>query len=155
MSMTAKGGKFIYAWSLIGRDGSLHLPEQALQEYGIAPGPIILMSGRNTSSGFNVVCKELIPNSPLAAVFANLPELQSYSINEGSIIEFKERLFCWAMLQSDHNLTLPLETLKQWGLKPGDKLLCLRNSHLSFSCLAKGPYVDRAQSSYGIKVYRI
>ncbi|ANS74311.1 hypothetical protein AWM70_06705 [Paenibacillus yonginensis] len=155
MSMTAKGGKFVYAWSLIAEDGSLHLPEQALQEYGIVPGPVLLMSGRNTSSGFNVMCKELIPNSPLAAVFASLPQLQDFSIQEGGIIPFKGRLFCWASLRSDNCMTLPLPTLKQWGLRPGDKLLCLRGSHLSFSCLAKGPYVDRAESSYGIKVYRV
>ncbi|GGA48103.1 hypothetical protein [Paenibacillus physcomitrellae] len=155
MSMTARGGKFVYAWSLIGEDGSLHLPEQALQEYGIGPGPIILMSGRNTSSGFNVMCKELIPNSPLAAVFANLPELQDFSVQEGHIIPFKERLFCWVTLRNDHSLTVPPATLKQWGLQPGDKLLCLRGSHLSFTCLAKGPYVDRAESSFGIKVYKV
>ncbi|WP_223066166.1 hypothetical protein [Paenibacillus caui] len=155
MSITAKGCKFVYAWSIIGSDGSLYLPEQALQEYQIAPGPVILMSGRNTNGGFNVVCKDLLPNSPLASVYANLPQLHNFSIEEGSVIKFKERLFCWTQLRNDRTITIPLPTLKMFGLKPGDKLLCLRNSHLSFSCLSKGPYVERALPACGIRVYQI
>lgn len=155
MSMISRIGKFVYAWSVIGPDGSLQLPEQALQEYRLVPGPVILMSGRNTTGGFNVVCKDLVPNSPLASIFANLPQLTSFSIEEGSVLTFKERLFCWTRIMNDGTIRVPLPTLKLFGLEPGDKLLSLRNSHLSFSCLSQGPYVDRAVSAYGIKVYQI
>lgn len=154
MSFVAKGGKFIYAWSMIGSDGSFYLPEQALQEYHIQPGtPIILMSGRNTSRGFSVVCKELIGNSPLATIFANVPQLMNFSVEEGRILKFKERLFCWVHLNHDRIFHLPLKSLKQFGLAPGDKLLCLRTCHLSFSCLSEGPYVERAESVGDIKIY--
>lgn len=155
MSFVAKGAKFIYAWSVIGSDGSFYLPEKALEEYHISPGtPIILMSGRNTSKGFSVVCKELIGNSPLATVFASLPQLMNFSIEEGSVIKFKERLFCWVNLSEDSVFRLPLRSLKLFGLEPGDKLLCLRTCHLSFSCLGEGPYVERAESSGDYKVYK-
>lgn len=155
MSMISRVGKFVYAWSVIGPDGSLYLPEQALQEYHLSLGPVILMSGRNTTGGFNVVCKELVPNSPLASIFSSLPQLTSFSIEEGSVIKFKERLFCWTRIRNDGTVQIPIPTLKLFGLKPGDKLLGMRTSHLSFSLLSQGPYVDRAISAYGIKVYQV
>ncbi|MFD3257392.1 hypothetical protein ACE3MQ_02145 [Paenibacillus lentus] len=154
MAVTAKGGKYFYAWSTILPDGSFYLPDQALQEYNIKlNSKIILMTGRNTSKGFSVVCKDLIPNSPLAAIFGSLPELQNHTIPEGQTITFKERTFCWALLNQDRYMTLPRKTWQQFGLKPGDRLLCLRATHLAFNILSEGPYIELAKQMRDILVY--
>ncbi|WP_018753928.1 hypothetical protein [Paenibacillus sanguinis] len=154
MAVNAKGGKFFYAWSKVLPDGSFYLPDQALHEYHINPDSnIILMTGRNTVRGFSVVCKELIANSPLASIFASMPELQQFTIPEGETITFKERTFCWVYLNSSHYFTLPLHTWKQFGLKPGDKLLSLRATHLAFNNLSEGPYIEQAKQLRDIHVY--
>ncbi|WP_055108050.1 hypothetical protein [Paenibacillus ihumii] len=154
MAVTAKGGRYFYAWSTILPDGSLCLPDQALQEYNIKPNSkIILMTGRNTAKGFSVVCKDLIPNSPLAAIFSSLPELQNHTLPEGQTVTFKERMFCWALLNKDRYLKLPLGTWQQFGLEPGDQLLCLRATHLAFNILSEGPYIELAKQMRDIQIY--
>lgn len=154
MAVVAKGGKYFYAWSKILPDGSFYLPEQALQEYNIRPdSKVILMTGRNTTKGFSVVCKDLIPNSPLATIFANVPELQNFEIPEGHTITFRDRIFCWTYLNSDRYITLPSRTWNQFGLEVGNKLLCLRATHLAFNNLSEGPYIEQAKQLRGILVY--
>ncbi|MEG6589742.1 hypothetical protein V6C45_13925 [Paenibacillus barengoltzii] len=154
MAVQAKGGKYFYAWSKILPDGSFYLPDQALQEYQIRPDSnIILMTGRNTAKGFSVLCKELIANSPLAPIFASIPQLQQFAIPEGEPVIVKERTFCWVYLNSKGYFTLPLTTWQQFGLKPGDRLLSLRATHLAFNNLAEGPYIEQAKQLRDILVY--
>lgn len=154
MAVAAKGGRYFYAWSTILSDGSFFLPDQALQEYRIqSDSKIILMSGRNTSRGFSVLCKELIPNSPLAPIFAAATPLQNFSIREGQTVTVKERTFCWAYLNGEQYIKIPLSTWEQFGLEPGDRLLCLRATHLGFNNLLEGPYVDQARQVRDILVY--
>lgn len=154
MAVVAKGGKYFYAWSKILPDGSFYLPEQALQEYNIkTESKVILMTGRNTTKGFSVVCKDLIPNSPLAAVFASMPELQNFEIPEGHTIVFKERTFCWAYLNKEGYITLPTKTWNDFGVNVGDKLLSLRATHLAFNNLSEGPYIEQAKQLRGILIY--
>ncbi|GGH22021.1 hypothetical protein [Paenibacillus segetis] len=154
MAVVAKGGKYFYAWSKILPDGSFCLPEQALQEYNIKPdSKVILMTGRNTNKGFSVVCKDLIANSPLASIFANVPEVQNFEIPEGQTITFRERIFCWTYLNKDRYITLPFHTWNQFGVEVGNRLLCLRATHLAFNNLSEGPYIEQAKQLRGILVY--
>ncbi|MBA9083976.1 hypothetical protein FHR92_000430 [Fontibacillus solani] len=154
MAVTAKGGKYFYAWSKILPDGSFCLPDQALQEYRIRPDTnVILMSGRNTAKGFSVVCKELIDNSPLAKVFASIPEIQSFSIPKGQSVAFKDRIFCWTYLNSERYIQLPVQTWEEFGVAPGDKLLSLRATHLGFNNLSEGPFIELAKQVRGVPVY--
>lgn len=153
MAVTAKGGKYFYAWSKILPDGSYNLPEQALQEYHIRPETnVILMSGRNTSKGFSVVCKELIENSPLAKVYSCIPGLKTFSIPEGQAVEFKERVFCWTYLSNERYIQLPLQTWNEFGVAPGDKLLSLRATHLGFNNVAEGPFIELAKQVRGVPI---
>lgn len=154
VAINARGGKYFYAWSKILSDGSFYLPERALQEYNIKPdSKVILMTGRNTNKGFSVVCKELIANSPLATVFSSMPNLLNFSIPEGQTITFKERIFCWAYLNKDRYITLPTATWHHFGVNTGDKLLCLRATHLAFNNLSEGPYIEQAKQFKDILVY--
>ncbi|MNE49570.1 hypothetical protein D3C80_1440990 [compost metagenome] len=154
MAVTAKGGKYFYAWSKILPDGSFCLSDQALQEYRISPDTnVILMSGRNTNKGFSVVCKDLIDNSPLAKVFASIPEIQSFAIPKGQVVSFKERIFCWTYLNSERYIQLPLQTWEMFGVCPGDKLLSLRATHLGFNNLSEGPFIELAKQVRGVPVY--
>ncbi|MGZ7441552.1 hypothetical protein [Paenibacillus oralis] len=154
MAVTAKSGKYFYAWSKVLADGSFYLPDQALQEYGIHPDSnIILMTGRNTVRGFSVVCKEMIANSPLAAVFASIPQLRQFAVPEGETITFKERTFCWVHLNCNRYFTLPPGTWEQFGLKPGDRLLSLRATHLAFNNLLEGPFIEQAKQIPDLTAY--
>ncbi|GGF94967.1 hypothetical protein [Paenibacillus aceti] len=154
MAVTAKAGKYFYAWSKILPDGSFCLSDQALKEYFISPeSNVILMSGRNTLKGFSVLCKELISNSPLASIFNNVPEVQNFSIPAGEAIAFKQRLFCWAYLDKDRYIQLPEETWQQFGVCPGDQLLSMRANHLGFDNLSEGPYIELAKQIRDMIVY--
>lgn len=55
MPQMNRGGKFIFGVSVIGRDGLVQLPPQAVEEYSIAAeGRVYLFTGSRSTGGFCV-----------------------------------------------------------------------------------------------------
>lgn len=55
MPQIAKGGKFVFGWSPIGKEGCVQVPEQVIDEYQLfTENKLILISGSKSSGGFVV-----------------------------------------------------------------------------------------------------
>jgi hypothetical protein len=72
MPLIAKGGKYVFGWSLIGSGGRIQIPPETQAEYRLVPGgKVILTSGSKSTGGFTVSTKELLQRSALAGGLGN------------------------------------------------------------------------------------
>lgn len=55
MPQLNKGGKYVFGWSVIGAEGTIHFPTMALSEYNLTSDPeIIIFTGSEVTGGFCV-----------------------------------------------------------------------------------------------------
>ena len=53
MPQLNKGGKYVFGWSVIGAEGTIHFPTMALSEYNLTSEPeIIIFTGSKITGGF-------------------------------------------------------------------------------------------------------
>ena len=120
MPRLAKGGKYVFGWSIIGEDGGIHLPEESRQEYQLEPGErVILLPESNTSGGFSIAIKSRIERSKLSDILMQNPDLAEFQIEEGKIINVGGKVLCWATIRENGQL-----------LQPSPKTLCWYQSML-------------------------
>lgn len=144
------GGKFVFGRSMICRDGTIQLPEQALKEHGITQeGKVCLFTGSKSTGGFCVTRKGLLKPSKLGHILTDLPQLSEYSANIGDFIHYKGRFYCWTHISEDGRLRLSGEMMRFLTLKPEMKLLSIRSSDIAFTMGAKGPLIERAERFSG------
>jgi bifunctional DNA-binding transcriptional regulator/antitoxin component of YhaV-PrlF toxin-antitoxin module len=145
MPQLVKGGKFVYGLSRIGPQGTIVIPPQAMKEYGYAVGDnVIVMSGSRTSGGFGLTQKRLLEKSELKALAEGLPGLMDFRIPKAETIENQGRRFCWTVIKDGGCVNIPLKTLADYGLKPGNTLAVGRGSYLSIAFIARGPILAEA-----------
>lgn len=145
MPQLVKGGKYVFGWSRIADNGIIVVPPEAIREYKLNKGDkVILMSGSNTSGGFIIGIKPLLEQSALGGVLKENPALNNFQINNGETIEYKGKKYGWTIIQSQNTLKLSPQTLKAFGIKPGDKLLSGRGSYMGIAMIVKGPIVEHA-----------
>ncbi|NLD91898.1 MAG: hypothetical protein GX639_04425 [Fibrobacter sp.] len=150
MPQIAKGGKFIFGWSIISSEGCVKIPEMTFNEYNLSiEQNVILISGSKISGGFCVSNYSLMKSSIMNGLFLEYPEIREYSIREGNCIKFKGRLYCWVKLQSDGIIKLTDYTMESFNIKPGNKLLSIRGSNIAFVLAAKGPLIEAANNYKG------
>lgn len=151
MPQIAKGGKYVFGWSRIGRDGRLVLPPDALKEYGIEPGDrVILVSGSKSTEGFCVSRRGLMERSIMKGLFEENPSLGKYKTPEGECVRYKGRLYCWMTVREGGTLSLGDGTMSAFSLKRGDNLLSIRGSNVAFVMGAKGPLIAHAKAFKGL-----
>ena len=152
MPRIAKGGKYVFGWSLVGESGRIVLPPEAVEEYGFHAGDkVILMSGSRTSGGFGVSLPALLKKT---RIFSTLPtELVRFRAPRGEILRGGRRALCWTTIKSDGSITVPLETLRAYGTEPGARLLSVRGSYLALGFLARGPLVGIAMRYSGLHTF--
>jgi hypothetical protein len=150
MPQIAKGGKFVFGWSLIRADFTVKLPDMAVDEYKIASeGKVILIAGNKTTEGFVVSRKELIGNSQIKCILKKKPQLNNYELPEGQFVKFKGQIYCWLKITEDGCLKLNDEILRTLSLKIGDRLLSIRGSNIAFVMGVKGPLIEAANNFQG------
>lgn len=150
MPQMNKGGKFIFGKSQIREDGSVRLPDQAAEEYGLTTGDrVYLFTGSKITGGFCVTRKELLESSKLGHILHDLPELRQYAADPGAFLPYKGRSYCWMELSSSMELRLPPAVLEFLSLTPGMQLLSIRSSDIAFTMGAKGPLLERAAQYKG------
>ena len=146
MPRLVKGGKPVYGWSKVGKDGKIVFPTEALAEYNFPlPCKAILLSGRSRSAGFAVTTVSLLKNSALSSLLDDNPKLADFQLAEGEIILVAGKPCCWVTLDSDGFIVVPLESLKKYGVKTGDLLLSVRGSRFGLGFCVKGPLIDEAK----------
>jgi bifunctional DNA-binding transcriptional regulator/antitoxin component of YhaV-PrlF toxin-antitoxin module len=154
MPRLVKGGKFIYGLSRIGPQGTIVIPPAALKEYGYAAGDrVIVMSGSRTSGGFGLTQKRLLEKSELNGLVTELPGLMSFQTAEAEIMANQGRLFCWSVIGEGGLVKLPLKTLADYGLKPGDRLAVGRGSYLAIAFIARGPILEEALKHPELEIF--
>ena len=127
MPRLVKGGKHVYGWSEVGKDGNIVVPNEALAEYNIQlPCKVILLSGSNRSGGFAVTTSSLLKNSALVRILDDNPKLADFQLTEGQTIIVAGKPCCWVALDADGCIVVPLQSLKKYGVKTGDLLLLVR-----------------------------
>ncbi|MBD3285616.1 hypothetical protein GF359_04095, partial [candidate division WOR-3 bacterium] len=141
MPQLVKGGKYVFGWSQVTEEGRIMIPPEAFAEYKLEGcGKVILMSGSRRSGGFGLTTVDRIKDTPIGQVLDELPELASCSIPEGEPLSKKSRTYCWIRLTSEGRFTVPPDTLRIYGIEPGQKVLVARGSGLVLGFPARGTY---------------
>jgi bifunctional DNA-binding transcriptional regulator/antitoxin component of YhaV-PrlF toxin-antitoxin module len=144
MPQLVKGGKHTFGWSLVGNTGRIVIPSDALEEYRFKESDkLIMIPGSRTSGGFSLGLKESLLTSPLGAVLNHCPELEHFQTPEGEIIIYNDKPFSWVQLNNG-SFYVPLNTLKEYGIKTDDKLLLIRGSGMALGFAVRGPIVEEA-----------
>jgi len=152
MPQLAKGGKHVFGWSRVGKEGRIVLHPDSLAEYGLGGGgKVILMSGSRTSGGFVVTTPHLLKGSPLLRALNRMPGILHFETPEGSPRVERGRTYCWARIRGGA-LLLPPPTLACFGVAPGGRVLSVRGSRLGISLLARGPIVEEALKYPGLRL---
>lgn len=129
MPQLVKGGKHVFGWSQVSEDGGIRIPPEAFGEYKLTGcDKAICMSGSKRSGGFGLTTVEKLRNSEIGRIIDGLPDLAFYSIPEGEPVRKGSRIYCWINLSPEGYFTVPQDTLKLYGVEPGQRLLVARGS---------------------------
>ena len=145
MPQLNKGGKYVFGWSVIGADGTIHFPTMALSEYNLTSEPeIIIFTGSKITGGFCVTNQRMLLSSKLKHILNDLPGLVGeHSSSAGQFIPYKGRSYAWLPISKGGTVQLPIQTLKFLNLKAGDRLMSIRSSDIAFTMGAKGPLIEK------------
>jgi hypothetical protein len=128
MPQLAKGGKWVFGWVVVSRDGAVRLPPQAAAEYGFEPEmALAFMRGSRTSGGFGLGKQALLASHPYLS----------------------GRLLCQGFFQADGTVFLPVEL----GMKAGERLLVVRGSGHALGFTRHGPIYELARQHTEIEEF--
>jgi hypothetical protein len=82
------------------------------------------------------------------------PELASFQLPEGETILVAGKPCCWVTLSTDGCITVPLKTLKQYGINAEDRLLSVRGSRFALAFCVKGPIIEEAKKHSNLIVLK-
>jgi hypothetical protein len=129
MPQLAKGGKWVFGWSVVGPNGEAPIPPAAFDEYGFQPGEtVIFLHGSKRSGGAGVARKEMLARSPVP--------LSKRALGEGVIDENRRVVFS-----------------PQAGFRESERLLVVRGSGLALGFLQRGPIYEEALRHPEIEVF--
>lgn len=144
MPQITKGGKYIFGWSKISKNGELTFPRMAVEEYKLKEEQYVyIVSGSKQTGGFCVMTETLLSHSTLKNILKNNPSLAERYLGEGELIVYKGRKYGWLSLNED-TVHLSDNLMKILDIKTGDKLLAIRSSNIAFTMGKKGELIDRA-----------
>jgi len=154
MPQLVKGGKYVYGWSKVSAKGKIAIPDEAKEEYNLAAcDKAILLPGSKRSGGFGLTTKELLKNSRLHVLLDNCPALAEFQEPEGRAVKINGKTCCWIKLNQDGSITVPLGTLKIYGINAGDLLLSVRGSNVALGFPVRGPIIDEAKKHFDIELF--
>jgi bifunctional DNA-binding transcriptional regulator/antitoxin component of YhaV-PrlF toxin-antitoxin module len=154
MPQLVKGGKYVYGWSKVSARGKIAIPDEAKEEYNLATcDKAILMPGSKRSGGFGLTTKELLKKSRLSFIVDSCPRLAEFQEPEGQTVEINGKPYCWVKLSKNGTITVPLETLKTYGINPDDRLLSVRGSNVALGFPVRGPIIDEAKKHVDIEMF--
>lgn len=155
MPRLVKGGKYVYGWSEVDNNGRIVIPSEALDEYGFKDADkVILMPASKRSGGFALTTPSLLKNSRLSVVLVREPQLAAFQLPEGETVTVGTRTHCWVKLNSKGEFVVPVETLREYGVNLGDRLLVGRGSGLALAFIAKGPILAEARKHSSLALFK-
>jgi hypothetical protein len=111
------------------------------------------MSGSRRSGGFAVTTPRLLSGSPLSTVLQKFPRLRTFQMPQARVVRVQSRSFCWSTIDDEGYITLPYETLREYEVLPGDRLLTVKGSGLALGFALRGPLVDEALLHAEVEVF--
>lgn len=125
MPYIEKKGKveYAYGWSKVGEDGRIVIPPEAVEEYELKNHEKVILMGRHKLSGGI----ELLLVGILKDFLGVSDQLAGLPASEGEIREIMGKPFCWARIR-DEGITVPVKTLAQYMVYPGNLILSIRGS---------------------------
>jgi len=155
MPKFVKGAKHVYGWFKVGNKGKILIPKEAMKEYNLGDTKkAFLIPSSRRSGGFGLATKESLEKSPMASVIlAEQPELMEFGGTEGEFVEINGRPYCWVTINKDGSIRIPNETLKRYGINPGEELLSVKGSHLALGFLSKGPIIEEAKKHNALEIF--
>ncbi|MBN2357192.1 hypothetical protein JXO59_13840 [candidate division KSB1 bacterium] len=155
MPQLVKGGKHVFAWTLVGDDGRIVIPPEALAEYRLhKAGKLIMAPGSRTSGGFSLGAVEMLEKSPLGSVLSAHPKLRQFQLPAGEIVLLGNKPYCWVPLQNGL-VVVPPQTMKKYGVNIGDRLLVIRGSGLALGFAVRGPIVAEAEKHPELAIFSL
>ena len=154
MPQIVKGGKHVFGWSVIKKEGTIKIPDEAYEEYGFKDGEnLIIMSGSKRSGGFGLSNLKLLKNTPIGNSLKKLERLYHFLIPEGEVIENGERSYSWVKLADNRSIRLSERILKKFSINTNSRLLVARGSGLALGFISKGPIFEEALKHSNLKTY--
>ncbi|MBN1139019.1 MAG: hypothetical protein JXM73_20710 [Anaerolineae bacterium] len=129
MPQLVKGGKWVFGWAIVGRQGELAIPPEAWEEYGFQAGEEAdFLPGSRTSGGFGLSAPRLLVQmaEPLRA-----------------------RVLARGCIGEDGRLLVPPAV----GMRPGDRLLAVRGSGHALGFVGRGPIYDKALKHPELEIF--
>ena len=158
MPQLVKGGKYVFGWSLVQKNGRIAIPEEAYVEYEFNTcDKIVIIPGSSTSGGFSIAQVNQLKNGPFEEILALLrysDENKTFQIPEQKLMKLRKRFVCWVKLFNTRYFDLQRETLTVYGIEVGDKLLVCRGSGHALGFIVKGPIVETARKHSELKTFR-
>ncbi|MFX1284209.1 MAG: hypothetical protein ACFFB5_11170 [Promethearchaeota archaeon] len=159
MPQLAKGGKYVYGWSIVHPIGKILIPKEAYDEYRFNEfDKIILLAGNSTSGGFGIAKVNQLKKGPFKEIlnFLNYTEEEdSFKIPELKLMKYKnKRYFCWSRLKKDGYFILSPEILNVYGVKIGEKVLVVKGSGRALSFIIRGPIIKAARMHPELKIFK-
>ena len=153
MPQLVKGGKYIFGWSKVRRDGRINIPPEAFDEYAFHEGEnVVVIPGSRKSGGFGLAHIEEVEKSPIGSFLEKCPELLRFELPEGETVEVGGRLYCWVKV-SDKSIRLSLGTLSKYGIGKDKLLLVGRGSSMAIGFIAKGLIFEEGKKHPELEVF--
>jgi bifunctional DNA-binding transcriptional regulator/antitoxin component of YhaV-PrlF toxin-antitoxin module len=152
MPQLVKGGKYVFGWSRVSESGRIVIPQDAYAEYGYRDGEaVILMSGSRTSGGFSLIRESKFRESPVSIRFRGITAARMSEFRDAKSMKVGSRYVCRTRIRG-RGITLPHETLLDFGTAEGSMLLVGRGSGLGPGFIARGPIVEEAKKHDELKI---
>lgn len=153
MPQLVKGGKNTFGWTRVNEKGKIVIPPDAFDEYRFSKEKYIyLIPGSKKSGGFGLTTLNLLKTSQLSGIFLAHPELENPESMFNKCIKYQSRIYSVVPLLN-RSITVPLEVLKQYGVKNNSLLLTVRGSYIALGFISKGPIIEEAKKHPELKVY--
>ena len=123
MPQLVKGGKHVFAWTVVGEDGEITIPPEAIAEYALENRErLFVLPGSRTSGGFSIGLRARILDSPVASAVNRHAQLRQCRVPAGDPIQIGNNVYCWVTVR-DGGIVIPPQTLLLYHVAPGDRLL--------------------------------
>ena len=154
MPQLVKGGKITFGWSSVSEKGDIAIPPDACAEYGfVEEETAMVMSGSRKSGGFALSRLETFMNSSISGVLEEHGELAGHLIPEGETVQIGPCFYCWVNIK-DSRFSLPLGTLKKYGIEKGSTLLTVQGSDVGLGFIVKGPIIEEAKKHHELETFK-
>jgi len=131
MPQLVKGGKWVYGWSIVGRENRVRIPPDAYREYRCQAGDrVVFLRGSRTSGGFGVARSEAVMVSPVPLVRRSLGT---------------------GIVQAGGRVALP----RSLDIRPGERLLVVRGSGIALGFIRHGPILEEATAHADLVTYPV